>query len=35
MREKLKEYWDNYSVILSSVDILDPRCKFKFIMKYF
>jgi len=35
MREKFKDYWDNYSMILSFVVILDPRYKFQFIMYCF
>ena len=35
MRGKFKDYWDNYSMILSFAAILDPRYKFQFIMYCF
>ena len=35
IREKFKDYWDNYSMILSFAAILDPRYKFQFIMYCF
>ena len=35
MRGKFKDYWDNYSMILSFDAILDPRYKFQFIMYCF
>lgn len=35
MRGKFKDYWDNYSMILSFAAILDSRYKFQFIMYYF
>ena len=35
MREKFKDYWDNYSMILSFAVILDPRYKFQLIMYCF
>ena len=35
MRGKFKDYWKNYSMILSFAAILDPRYKFQFIMYCF
>jgi len=35
MRGKFKDYWENYSMILSFAAILDPRYKFQFIMYCF
>jgi len=35
MRGKFKDYWDNYSMILSFAAILDPRYNFQFVMYCF
>ena len=31
MKEKFKDYWNSYSMILSFAAILDPRYKFQFV----
>jgi len=35
IKEKFKDCWDSYRMILSFTAILDPRYKFQFVKYYF